>query len=273
VTADAGGTGASGSEPGRQAGALLVELRLRDEPRIDPLKIADVVRRRSHLVVEHLARGSAIAFVFAETTDGARPSISLLSGAGRAALDTKLALEQTWDWPGAADVVAGARNGVLVADGATSTIERAERLRLFNVLLGAAVEVLHPDALHWITAQRVVEPAAFLRALAADPLAFGTAVNVRYFRTEGDEATTIMDTMGLVPFGLPDVQLRSATLDASRIAAKVFGIARYLFDAGDVIADGHTVPGVAEDERWPCVHRVSLVPPERVVLDVEAHAA
>ncbi|MFL5756674.1 MAG: hypothetical protein ACJ77N_10285, partial [Chloroflexota bacterium] len=82
MTADAGGTGASGSEPGRQAGALLVELRLRDEPRIDPLKIADVVRRRSHLVVEHLARGSAIAFVFAETTDGARPSISLLSGAG-----------------------------------------------------------------------------------------------------------------------------------------------------------------------------------------------
>jgi hypothetical protein len=47
-------------------------------------------------------------------------------------------------------------------------------------------------------------------------------------------------------------------------------MARYLFDHGDVIADGHTVQGIGPDApRWRCRYAPALVGPEREVLNID----
>ena len=46
-------------------------------------------------------------------------------------------------------------------------------------------------------------------------------------------------------------------------------MAYYLFERGDVIKDGETVPGVLDRDRWRCQHEMAMVGPERVVLDLD----
>jgi hypothetical protein len=78
-----------------------------------------------------------------------------------------------------------------------------------------------------------------------------------------------MDTVGMAPFGLPDIQLHFTTLDPSWVAGKLLGMARYVFDQGDIILDANTVPGLTDGERWPCAHEHALMGPEREVLDID----
>ena len=53
------------------------------------------------------------------------------------------------------------------------------------------------------------------------------------------------------------------------LAAVLHATASYLFEAGDVIADGDTISGPEGDEHWRCRHEDALVGPRRQVLDVD----
>ena len=60
------------------------------------------------------------------------------------------------------------------------------------------------------------------------------------------------------------------------MAALLANTGHYLFEQGDVIADGHTVEGLEPGRGWRCQHEDALVPPSRVVLDLDPgppHAA
>jgi len=73
-----------------------------------------------------------------------------------------------------------------------------------------------------------------------------------------------MDTLGPAVLGFPDV------------ARVLYDVAYYVFQHGDVIKNGETVPGVLDGDRWHCQHEMSLVGPERLVLDLDPgghHAA
>ena len=102
-------------------------------------------------------------------------------------------------------------------------------------------------------------------------------LNVRLFRIEnGAAGDTIMDTRGLAALGLPDVQMHFRDLDPGRVAALLYNYARYLNEHGDCINDGETIDGATPGTRWRCRHEMSLVPPERLVLDIDPgppHAA
>jgi len=71
----------------------------------------------------------------------------------------------------------------------------------------------------------------------------------------------------LAALGLPDVQCHFVGLDPALAAAVVEDTARYLFDEGDVIEDGDTVPA-ADGGKWPCLREEALVDPPRDVIDV-----
>ncbi|MGI3782350.1 MAG: DUF4261 domain-containing protein, partial [Janthinobacterium lividum] len=120
-----------------------------------------------------------------------------------------------------------------------------------------------PVALGWPTSQRVTDPAA----RASDGL--GGLVNVRLFAVSDDEDELVMDTRGLAPLGLPDLQMHFRDLEPSRLAALLYATAAYLLEAGDVIADGNTISGLEGDEHWRCEHEDALVPPVRTVLDID----
>jgi hypothetical protein len=148
-------------------------------------------------------------------------------------------------------------------------LDRRLRLPAFHATLAAAVELLRPEALHWMQGERFVEPSAYLADADADPIAFESTVNVRYVTIADRPGEQLMDTVGLAQFLIPDIQMHFTTLDPGFVAGKVLGIARYLFDNGDIIEDGQTVPGQADGEKWPCRHEEPLLGPARVVLDVD----
>ena len=84
-----------------------------------------------------------------------------------------------------------------------------------------------------------------------------------------------MDTLGLHVLGLPDLQCHFTGLDPNGIARILHNTAAYIYEHGDVIDDGHTISG-PDGEAWRCQHEDTLVPPHRLVLDLDPgdpHAA
>lgn len=190
-------------------------------------------------------------------------------------------LGHTYGWPEAHEVVARCRHSLLLASLMTGTLPPARRLELITGALRAVLDVLPVEALHWASSERVVEPRAFLQAAKDDVALFEGPMNVRLFRVDGRaRGETLMDTLGLRTFGVPDLQLHYVAsgpgveggLEPGRVAALLYDTGKYLFERGDVIESGHTVQGLVGEERWPCQHERSLARPERLVLDIDPGA-
>lgn len=79
----------------------------------------------------------------------------------------------------------------------------------------------------------------------------------------------VMDSLGLAALGLCDVQCHFKELDPNSVARALYNLAAYLFERGDVIEDGHTVEGATPGSKWRCRYEDALVPPARVVLDLD----
>ncbi|MDC3379451.1 DUF4261 domain-containing protein [Planctomycetota bacterium] len=181
------------------------------------------------------------------------------------------AVQQAWDWRDAGNVVAECGHHALLTDILAGGLTPKLRLHMLVRALKSALEVAEVDALHWKTSDRLVEPSAFLRALEQGQEFFCGPINARLFnirdRAEGE---TVMDTLGMNLFRLPDVQLHFTGLDVNDVASFLYTTAKYLFDAGDVIEDGQTVQGLTDAHKWRCQHERSLVPPDRLVLDAHS---
>ena len=179
------------------------------------------------------------------------------------------ALDQSWDWPEARAAVADHRCSVVVSDLLASGLPYRERLDLFqNVLLGV-LEVVPASAILWRPCGRVVDPTAYRRSRRegeqSDPL-FG-ALNVRMFPTE-ESGEVLMDTLGLSALGLPDLQCRFTGVDPNLVAGLLHGAGRYVFDKGDVLSEGHTVPAPGGKGQWACQPGVASAPPARRVVEL-----
>jgi hypothetical protein len=180
-------------------------------------------------------------------------------------------LHQTWTWrEGAAAVVPRATASLLISDMFAGPLERHERLRLFHAGLAAIVEDTHPIAMRWINGERFLDPEFYLRDVDDDPLGFEATINVRFVTFEDQPGVGLMDSVGMAAFALPDVQLHFmfTELEPKWVGRKVYGVARYLFDEGDVIENGHTVPGLSDDDHWPCAHEWAILGPRRLVVDI-----
>ena len=193
------------------------------------------------------------------------------------------ALDQTWDFASAREVVARCTASVLVTDFMSGALEYRERLDLFHCSLRAVIDMVSCSAIHWRPSGRIVDPAAWSESFdRSDPaqLFMSGAVNVRLFNVQRshDEASgeLVMDTLGLGALGLPDLQCHFKDLDPGAVARVLYNLSGYVFLEGDVISDGHTVQGVGAGSKWRCQHEDALVGPERVVLDLDPgfpHAA
>jgi hypothetical protein len=180
------------------------------------------------------------------------------------------ALEQTWDWPEAREVVASARHILLANDFMAAPLEPKVRNGQFRGFIRAIQEVVPCKAMHWMNTQQIVHPGRFLFA-QGEPLAqplYGS-INVRFFTIQGTTGDRLMDTMGLAVLGLPDIQCHFRELQPTDVTRILWDVAYYQFERGDVIKDGETVPGVLEHDRWRCQHEMAMVGPERVVLDLD----
>lgn len=183
--------------------------------------------------------------------------------------DLGTASSQSWDWPQARDVITRARHALVVHDMVTMGLERHGRLDVYDRFLRVVLRAAKPLAMHWMASERIVEPDSYLATKdGVDRLAKGY-VNVRLFRVEGrSPGECVMDTLGLASFALPDLQCHYAGLDPSAVATVLYNYAGYVFDKGDVLADGNTVEGTVSGSKWRCRHEMALVKPERMVIDL-----
>ena len=175
----------------------------------------------------------------------------------------KVDLSQTWGLPDAAERLTACRHELVVSELMGRPRLPVERVAAFRAVLLAVVRQTSPSAIWWPTAGLLTdapdEEGALLRGL----------VNVRMFRTEGTGGDLLMDTLGLAALGLPDVQCHYRGLDARQVAGRLHDVANYLFEAGDVIEDGHPVEGLDPSQYWRCQHEEAICGPRRVVLDVD----
>lgn len=202
------------------------------------------------------------------------------------------ALSQSWTWPQAADALGRCRASVLVTDLMSDGLHHLERLVLFENVLVAVLQAYPCLAIHWQPTQQIVHPREFLTAVEeAGGLVFTPGpLNVRLFRFFGPQPTTpasapalaaseeratgdvLMDTLGLTALGLTDLQCHFTGLDPQAVARVLFNTGIYLMERGPVIEDGHTVPGIGADEKWPCHRKPSFALPDRIVIDLDPGA-
>lgn len=253
-----------------------VELLCGEAPVLDRVELLDRLREHCGAVapLDPTEKGAGLNFHFPQHRvafkEGSLPAQCVVAVSPRRVEDKFLnaALGQTWDWEGAEGAVSRHRETVLVSDLLAAALPYKERLELFQDALRAVVETVPSLALLWRPCGRFVDPHRFLRSHRPgddyDPL-FGP-INVRLFR---EREETVMDTLGLSALGLPDLQCRFAGLDPGAVAGLLHGAARYVYEMGDVIEDGHTVPGLSEGDRWACRRTPAIVPPARAAIEIE----
>ncbi|MGE0435028.1 MAG: DUF4261 domain-containing protein [Planctomycetota bacterium] len=183
------------------------------------------------------------------------------------------AVSQTWDWPDAGAVVNRHTACVTLVVVAPPGLPRPALLEVAAGGVRALLDCLPVTAIHWLPAQRVIEPAPWRDAADNGAVLDAGAINVRLFHLEGGRPDeTVMDTMGLAAFGLPDLQCHFVRLDPNAVGQLLYDYAAYVFHNGPVIGDGDSLQGVPARDgsatRWVCRHEPSLINPTRAVLDL-----
>ena len=241
--------------------SLVVELWYAEAPDLaDPLLLDELrviapgaERQAGSLVVPH---GTAV--------DGVPPLLTAVVASSPVGQDGKQLPEvsQTWDWPGADEALDRCRTGVLVSEMFADGFDVEERVSALNAVLRVLTRSTHPVLISWPLSQRVVDPERDVDDL-------GGVINIRLFTVAGDESALVMDSLGLHIFGLPDVQCHFRDREPAEIAALLHSTATYLFEAGDVIADGNTISSLDGVHAYVCRRERALVAPARMVLDVD----
>jgi hypothetical protein len=172
------------------------------------------------------------------------------------------ALTQTWTWPSAAEALADVGSAIYVGELMGRLLPRQHRLVTLLPVITGIVRATRPAAVFWMPAGYLAEPRQVLEH-TRDVL-----VNVRMFQIQGaGPGAVLMDTMGLAPLGLPDLQCK-AYAKPGWLAAELKNLADHLLEHGDVIQDGQAVPGGSAGTSWRARRRTSLAEPTRQVLDL-----
>jgi hypothetical protein len=174
--------------------------------------------------------------------------------------DYKAALDQTWDWDGARKALGRCWHSLLVGDITGSRLPYPERYRLLKAVAVATAELTKPHVCHWKEAGCLVDPGRLGERL-------DTVCNVRRFKVALREEH-FMDTLGLAAIGLPDVQMRFTRLEPGFVAGWMNSVGIYMFERGDVIADGDVIPSPVPGEHWAGSHQMATVPPQRIVVNI-----
>jgi Domain of unknown function (DUF4261) len=246
-----------------------VELLLAERVRIEPTELLEPVRAAAGNVELIVDMPDLATFGFLDhRTDFADvrdvPMIHILAHAAKPPDPGELAaaLEQSVQWKDARRNVERCRATLIHRD--TPGLGHIERLDLFHRVLTTLVVSLPVLAIHWVSSQRLVDPAAFVENARKRHIADG-AVNVRMFNVaDGEPRELLMDTCGMASFGLPDLELRFRDLEPASVAGRLFDLANYLFENGDIIQDRDTVDGLGT--RWRCQRQVAATAPPREVL-------
>jgi hypothetical protein len=197
---------------------------------------------------------------------GADGQPTLLVSYSHLSAPARIDLSQTWGFPQARRVLDQCRAGLTIGERFGRPLYPAQRLDVFRTAVLAVCRLTTPAAAWWPTATQLLPPPS----PAGLPLM--GLLNVRLFRVEGSNQDVVMDTLGLQAFGLPDLQCHCHDLELPRLAAYLRNAGNYIFERGDVIRDSDTIEGMEPGERWRCLQEQALIPPDRLVIDLDPGA-
>ncbi len=268
--------------------AYSIELYARDPIVLDRERLLAAMRSRFGNVEQPEPNSERATQMFmlmdhiAHYTDGSIPAQLVLlpaSGApdsGKFELDKyEQAFEQSWSFRNARDVMETCTHSCLFSDLMSAALPQGTRRQVLAGGLLAVLECVKVDAVYFVETQQFMEPvhlAAELNQPQQQLNPLSGFINVRFFNVSNSPGDMVMDTLGLTPFGLTDLQLHFRDLEPNDAARILFNTAAYLFERGDVIENGHTIQGRQTDERWACRHEDSLIEPKRMVLDIDPGA-
>lgn len=209
----------------------------------------------------------------AHFTDGSIPAqLVLLPASGGPDPDKYTeALQQSWSFRNAGEVLETCGHSCLFSDMMSAALPQYQRRHLLAEGLLAVLECIRVDAVYFVETQQFMSPAHLLAELATPQQRANPTtgfLNVRFFNVANSPGDMVMDTLGLAPFGLTDLQMHFRGLEPNDAARVLHATASYVFERGDVIENGHTIQGRVPDERWACRQEDSLLEPKRAVLDI-----
>jgi Domain of unknown function (DUF4261) len=180
------------------------------------------------------------------------------------------ALQQSWAFRDAGQLYEECGYSLLQMNIMSSPLSHQLRREIIVNGVLAILEAAQVDLIYWTPTQQMLAPEEVRTRYSnpeelANPL-FGF-LNVRFFNISNSDGDMLMDTLGLNALGLTDFQIHFRELDPDPVAKLMYNLGAYAFEKGDVIEDGHTVGGL-NDGRWKCQREMSLLPPEREVMDI-----
>jgi hypothetical protein len=261
-----------------------VELLYREKPVFNARKLHSLLRRNCgniDLNSSPTQHGESLHIIHldhrVQYTEGAVPSQTMIIPSEKLAKESVYAeaLQQSWSWRDASQVLPQCHFSIGVMDLMASGLDYKVRLTVIHQVLKSLIEAAPCAAMHWQMAQQLIEPQAYLEAQSGEkPDLMFAAFNVRLFNIQNRApGETLMDTLGLAALGLSDLQCHFVNLDPNDIARILFNTGHYIFERGDVINDGETVQGIQPSDKWKCQHEAALVAPEREVLDINPGAS
>lgn len=181
------------------------------------------------------------------------------------------ALQQCWDIEDPAEALGQCRHSMVLVNMMSSSLPQHVRRQITARALLALMEELEVDLIYFAPAERLVDPQKLVSEFnKPDQITNPTYgfTNVRFYNIEGADGDMIMDTLGLGALGLTDLQIHYRDLVPGKVAAMMYSIAAYILENGDVIENGNTIQGLSPEDHWLCRHEMSLLSPERPVLDI-----
>jgi hypothetical protein len=264
-------------EVSNEPGLLMVHFLFENEFDLNQEKILAELKKEFKQVETGDSSEKPLMYFFPEYTvtyqDGSAPAQCIIFIPETPSLQLEKlaeALQQSWHWPEANEVVSTCQYEFLVTDFLSKGLAYQERVEYFQKFVTALVKATRPQALHFSGSDKLVNPFAYVLAITDEqPDLLHGLMNVRFFNiSNGKEGEMFMDTVGLHVLGLPDFQVRFTNLDPGQVAGLLTFYGSYLYEHGAVIEAGNTIQGPEADDIWTCYFAEASVAHKRVVIDL-----
>lgn len=256
---------------------LSAKLLFLDKPNFDSNQVLTEVKKHFENV-EHSFSENSLIFSFSDHpiqfADAIIPAQCTIMIPDQGKSEVELpdaAFQQNWHWQEANQIAKNCTYEILVTDLMSRTLPYKERLNVFMDFLVAVVKVTQPNAVYSSSAQKILNPTDIINIWDTDKIQTLYAIcNVRLYNagTDTGQNELLMDTVGLHTIGLSDFQIRFSVADENEIANLLWTYAYYAYEFGDIIVDGNTLEGLEAGSKWKCEKQLSLVGPDRVVINV-----
>ena len=194
-------------------------------------------------------------------------------GAPRPNLDE--AVSQSWGLKEAQERVSRIKHSLLLNDLLSSSLDHWQRRRILSAALRSLLRHSNGELVFFLPTSQFLDASELLGRLDQEEEVQNPCagfLNVRLFNLDGSDGERVMDTLGLTALGLTDFQVHFKNLDANQVAGVLQSIARYTFEKGQVIENGHTIQGIEQGSMWKIQIEDSLLEPHRKVLDINPGA-